>query len=272
MYFDAHNHLQDDRLRPFAGAILAGLAAHGIERVVVNGSCESDWSAVMALAREHPCIIPSLGYHPWYVAEATEQWEQTLCGLLDEMPLGIGEIGLDRWIENPDLERQERIFRAQLQIASERNLPASIHCLKAWGWLLEVLRSSPLPASGFLLHSYGGPQELVSPLVKLGAYFSFPGAFLATTKARKHEAFRAVPAERLLIETDAPDQCLPKEFERYPLIAAEGTERLNHPWNLEAVYEGAAAILNLPLSELMAQTSANAARLFGKLYRPLSAE
>ena len=105
----------------------------------------------------------------------------------------------------------------QLRLAAERNLPLSIHCLQAWGPLLDILRAEPRPACGFLLHSYGGAAELVAPLAELGAYFSLPGYFALERKTRQREAFRQVPADRLLIETDAPDQSLPPERVQYPL-------------------------------------------------------
>lgn len=267
MYFDAHNHLQDERLSAELDEIIAGFPANGIERAVVNGSCEADWEAVRVLAEREPRIIPSFGYHPWYVTEATPGWRTALLAMLDAIPSGVGEIGLDRWIADPDVELQEEIFRAQLRIAAERNLPASIHCLKAWGRMLEVLRSEQLPAVGFLLHSYGGPAEMVPAFAELGAYFSFPGAFLDSRKEKKHAAFRCVPRERLLIETDAPDQCLPEQLDRFQLPPAPDGRRLNHPWNLQAVYEGAASILGWSVEDLEQQAIVNASRLFGRLYR-----
>src|SRR5206468_3835534 len=119
------------------------------------------------------------------------------------------EIGLDRWIENYDLPLQEEMFVWQLRLAAERNLPVSIHCLQAWGKLLELLQKEPRPACGFVLHSYGGPREMIPPLMKLGAYFSLPGYFAHERKQKQRETFQAVPLDRLLIETDAPDQMLP---------------------------------------------------------------
>src|ERR1019366_5990338 len=126
-----------------------------------------------------------------------------------------------------------------LQIAAARNLPVSIHCLQAWGRLHELLRDHPRPARGFVLHSFGGPAEMIPAFAKLGAYFSFPGYFLHERKPRQRETFRQVPPDRLLIETDAPDQPLPDEKVLHPLVAADGRP-LNHPANLVAVYAGLA--------------------------------
>jgi len=259
--YDAHNHLQDQRLKPHLAAIMSAVRAEPIARMVVNGSCEEDWPDVLALAREFPQVLPSFGYHPWYERERTPQWQAELARFLDAVPSAVGEIGLDRWIKDHDLPRQEEMFVWQLRLAAERGLPVSIHCLQAWGPLLDILRREPRPPGGFLLHSYGGAPELIPGLVKLGAYFSLPGYFAHPRKARQRETFRRVPLERLLIETDAPDQILPVESNRFPLLDAEG-KPLNHPANVRAVYEFAAELLDLPLEKLAAQVESNFLRLF----------
>jgi pantoate--beta-alanine ligase len=74
--YDAHNHLQDQRLKPHLPAIMSAVRAEPIARMVVNGSCEEDWPDVLALARQFPQVLPSFGYHPWYVKERTPQWAQ----------------------------------------------------------------------------------------------------------------------------------------------------------------------------------------------------
>src|SRR5690606_11232155 len=118
-------------------------------------------------------------------------------------------------IENPDLPAQEEVFVRQLELAAERNVPATIHCLKAWGRLNEILRAEKRPACGFLLHSYGGPAEMVRGFAGLGAFFSISGHFANERKSRQRETFRSVPLDRLLIETDAPDMPLPGELDRF---------------------------------------------------------
>ncbi|HAV64332.1 MAG TPA: TatD family deoxyribonuclease [Verrucomicrobiales bacterium] len=264
-FYDAHNHLQDERLLAQLDDVLAACASEGVRRMVVNGSCEEDWPRVLELARRHPVVLPAFGYHPWYVRERTSGWLDLLRTFLDAMPSAVGEIGLDRWIENPDLEGQEEMFRAQLRLAAGRNLPATIHCLKAWGWLDQILREEPLPARGFLLHSYGGPAEMVDGFVKLGAYFSLSGYFAHERKARQREVFGRVPPERLLIETDAPEMWPPDGWNRHPMTDSETGEPMNHPANLGAVYDFAAGLLGISREMLAEQVEQNFQRLFGGL-------
>lgn len=283
MFFDAHNHLQDDRFAGRHGEILAECHTAGVSRMVVNGSCEADWPQVARLASEFPgVVVPSFGCHPWYLDELTSDWKPALERWLDKTPgTVIGEIGIDRWmLDNPDhwranlgkangtavLERepsplwfQEEVFISQLNLAVERDVPVSIHCLGAFGRLLELLQLHWRSGRGFLLHSYGGSAEMVPAFAKLGGHFGFPGAYLAPRKLKHRETFRAVPRSRLLVETDAPDQPLPEPD--FPFIDSTGRP-WNHPANAAAVYRGLAEFLEDNPAALAADVGANFERLF----------
>jgi len=262
--YDAHNHLQDDRFGGRQKELLAACAQAGVARMVVNGACEGDWPQVLALARANPIVLPSFGYHPWYLHERTADWQKNLETFLDEIPGAVGEIGLDRWKPDLSYEHQEEIFLAQLRLAAGRDRPASIHCLQAWGRLHDLLREHPRPKRGLVLHSFGGPAEMIPAFARLGAYFSFPGYFLHERKFRQRETFKQVPPERLLIETDAPDQMLPGGKNRFPLAGAGG-KPLNHPANLAVVYEGLAEFLGETAGSLAVRVEENFQRVFGGL-------
>jgi TatD DNase family protein len=261
-FYDAHNHLQDDRFGGRQAELLAACEKAGVARMVVNGACESDWPQVVALARQSQVVLPSFGYHPWYLQERTPDWLLNLKKFLNEAPGAVGEIGLDRWKPDLSYEHQEEVFLAQLGLAAERNLPVSIHCLQAWGRLHELLRDHPRPARGLVLHSFGGPPEMIPAFAKLGAYFSFPGYFLHERKLRQRETFKQVPRDRSLIETDAPDQLLPEDRNHFPLTGADG-KPLNHPANLPAVYFGLAEFLGEKVESLAACVEENFLRVFG---------
>lgn len=263
--YDAHNHLQDERFAGLQEQLLAACRTEGVLAMVVNGSSSEDWEAVAELSRRHPDQIrPAFGVHPWYVEEQPADWETRLLTFLDHFPgASIGESGLDRWRRRVDFGRQLEFFRRHLVLAAAYDRPLSIHCLQAWGALYDALRTGPRPRRGFLLHSFGGPREMIEPLARLGARFSLPGYFARPDKERQRENFRHVPLDRLLIETDAPYQCLPPDRVAYPLPPAEGGRPLNHPANLGAVYRFAAELLGLPLEELTVQVEANFQALFG---------
>jgi TatD DNase family protein len=254
--FDAHNHLQATELAPWRDAFLASGAVAGM---VVNGTSEADWAAVAELAAAHAGIRASYGVHPWRVDEVSAEWRERLSARLDGGGV-VGEIGLDRWKTDRNFDRQLEIFRWQLGEAARRGLPVTIHCLRAWGALNEVLHEATAPP--FLLHAYGGPVEMVRGFVERGGYFSFSGSFLAANRERKREAFLAVPLDRLLVETDAPDMPLPEELDQFAARSATG-ERVNHPGNLGAVYAGLAELRGMPVAELAGPVAGNYARLFG---------
>ncbi|MBA3850040.1 MAG: TatD family deoxyribonuclease [Opitutus sp.] len=277
--YDAHNHLQDDWLAPHRARIEADLRAIGLRSAVANGTSEADWPAVAGLAARLPWVLPSYGLHPWDAGNRAEGWFDRLKARLAAEPdAAVGEIGLDRWIldsAKPDdprlaglrrapLEEQGEVFIKQLSLAAAESRPATIHCLQAFGALEGLLRHVNTPARGFLLHAYGGPREMVARFAEQGAYFSFNGAFLGERHAARREAFRAVPADRLLVETDAPAMPLPAPHARFPLPPAPDGSPVNHPANLAAAYAGLAELRGVDPDNLTAQVEQNFHRLFGK--------
>ena len=276
--FDAHNHLHDAWLTPDRARIFADLAVIGVQRTVVNGTSESDWPDVATLAREESIVLPSFGLHPWDVGNRTSDWQKNLLAQLDANPgAAIGEIGLDRWIldrARPDdarltglrrapIEEQLEVFQWQLAVAAKRNLPASIHCLDAFGVMNDTLRSAARPSRGFLLHAYSGPAEMVPGFAQLGAYFSFNGGFLDPRKKRMHAVYAAIPVDRLLVETDAPAMRLPANLEEFPPISVPDGSLANHPGNLAIAYTGLAEWRGMTVESLASQVAENFSRLFG---------
>ncbi|MDB6077980.1 MAG: TatD-related deoxyribonuclease [Akkermansiaceae bacterium] len=255
--FDSHNHLH--RL-PDPLGVIGRMREVGITGCVVNGTCEGDWGEVAGLAEERADFVrPAFGVHPWQAAGVNAGWMMDLEGWRDAFPAGsIGECGLDGWVRGPSLEVQRAVCLPQLALARERELPGTVHALKAWEPLFAALKEEPPPERGFLLHSFGGSEDLVKRLADLGAWFSFSGYFLQTRKAKVLEAYRAVPRERLLVETDAPDMLPPEEF-RIEVLP----EKVNHPANLVRIVAGLAEALGMEAGELGQLTEANARRFFG---------
>ena len=263
-FYDAHNHLQDDRFAGGQDGLLREAAQAGVVRMVVNGSGVDDWPAVAALAARSALVQASYGVHPWYHHQQPPGWREDLVArLVGDPAAAVGEIGLDRWKGDLPYEGQEEVFLDQWSMARAFNRPASIHCLKAWGRLLDLLREHPGPACGFVLHSYGGPAEMVAELAGLGAYFSFPGYFAHARKEKQRATFLLVPPDRLLVETDAPDQLLPDERNRFPRQDAAGRP-INHPANLPAVYAALAETRGISIETLASQVERNFLSLFGK--------
>lgn len=255
---DCHLHLQDAVFSKSLPEIIATIRSLGITRLVVNGCHPGDWAEVERLALLYPEVMPSFGLHPWWTDEAATRHLVELERYLQRNPnAGIGEIGLDGVRQGKGFDVQRSLFRAQLDIAVALDRPISIHCVKAWGSLLDCLADIPSPRA-FLLHSYSGSKEMSKEFLKTGAYFSISGAFFRTGWERKLAVFDSIPNDRLLIETDAPNMALPQEIQRFALAESDG----NHPGNLVGIYEQVASNRGLSLEALTALIRTNFSRCF----------
>lgn len=255
---DAHQHLQDARFGRYRDEVVQAMRQVGVMSAIVNGTSQSDWPEVELLCQQHPhFLIPTFGLHPWHVAQRSSDWFVQLTNLLVKHPhSSVGECGLDRWKKEIDFSEQTDVFRQQLELAKELDRPITIHCLKAWDALMITLkRFAPLPP--FLLHSYSGPVDLIPALTRLGAHFSFSGYFLHERKAQARMAFAAVPRDRLLIESDAPDMAPPREMQgnfHHP--------DFHHPADLPITLRALAALRGIAIEECASLCSENARRLF----------
>lgn len=257
--FDTHCHLQDERLGADLAGVLTRAAAAGVGRVLCCGTSEADWQRVVELGVGLAGVGMAFGLHPWYVGSRTEGWLARLGSLLEAYPgAPVGEIGLDRALERFDAADQERVFRAQLDLADELGRAVSVHCRRAWDVLVGVLRERGGMRGGFAIHSYSGSAELVPVLAGYGAYFSFSGSLTYSGRKKGHQAACAVPLDRLLIETDAPDLA--------PYVAGvsgRGGARVNEPANLVRVLGKLAELRGESETALAAQLWENSERLFG---------
>jgi len=259
--YDGHNHLQDASLLPHITTVLADCKASGVQRMVVNGTCEKDWPLVAELAQQHPCVLAAFGLHPWKIKERTSKWNSTLEQYLKKTPGVVGEIGLDRWVEDFDIDDQIAVFETQWQMAVDLDLPVTVHCLKAWGILHEKLRAYRRARKGFLLHSYNGSAELIQPLADLGGYFSISGYFAQEKKKKHRDVLQHIPLDRLLLETDAPNMLPPKHLNSYPI----DEYKTNHPANIKSVYAFCAQLFGVTDDQLKERVAKNFKTFFGSL-------
>lgn len=295
--FDAHCHLQDERFDACRDAVLAAALAAGVTGVCCCGSAPDDWQAVGRLSAEcgtrnaepkvmlpsgaqtpHSAfrILPAFGVHPWYVRDLPSGWPAQLEDLLARHPAApIGEIGLDGLRADPPRALQRQVLQAQLELAARLQRPVVLHGARAWGELLAALRPFAPRLPGFVAHAFGGSLEILREIVKLGGSVSFAGSVCNPAATRVRAAAVAAPAERLLIETDAPD-LLPEvrgsavhgsmagdSARRVPHSALAIPAELNHPANLPQVAQTVAELRGVAWEALAAMTEANARRVYG---------
>jgi len=258
MITDSHAHLQDERLAP-VGAAIARARAAGVGRIVCCGTSEADWPRVSAIAAEFPDLVrPAFGLHPWFVRERSPQWRGCLERLLDGHPNAVvGEIGLDRAVEDRDDAAQEEALLFQLRLARARAQPVSIHGRQSWTRLLELLSAEGPHPAGAVLHAFSGPPDLMPAFAALNCYFSFAGSATRSKNRRAHRALAAAPPGRVLLETDAPD--LPMEGLPAP---ADGARPVSEPAHLPLIARALAARRGIAADLLLRQCEENAARVF----------
>lgn len=248
---DCHNHLLGWPAAEL-GRVVARMADAGVVRWVANATREAEWAAAGDMAAVWPDrALAAVGIHPWHAGEAEPGWEERLCGWLERHPAAtVGECGLDGSVA-VDPAVQRRVLRAQLRLARALARVVTIHCVRAWGWLLEDLAEEP-PPPRFLLHGYRGSLETARQLARMGAWFSFHGSFLEPRCGKVLEVFRRLPADRIVLESDAPPQ--PPE---HGWLGSPGD-----PARLPDVGAGLAAALGMTADDLARQIEDNATRLW----------
>ena len=301
--FDAHCHLADARLAHCdLRALVREACDAGVRHLVVNGTCEGDWTAVATLAASAPgVVVPAFGLHPWRVSAASPHWAEALQTVLERHPhAALGECGLHHGAGcEATPQQQAAALATQLSLAVKLQRPVTLHCVRAQGAMHDALVAAA-PAAGFsdcglLLHGYSGSAEMVPRFAALGAHFSFSAALGGMAPARATALVRAIPDDRLVLETDAPDglprgsaalqlQHAPSPPQRLafgvpPCRCEEGEESaatatqalreappLNHPASLRTVLHLVARLRGIEEDALAALAWRNSQRLFQRCF------
>jgi len=209
-WIDTHAHIDTPRFGDDSMRREAALRARevGITAIVIPGIEPSTWSSLLAVAarlREEitgVCFHTALGVHPQALPDLDPACDADACAELEQRVastelIAIGECGLDFGPLGEGASRARQLSR-------RTGLPLLLHCLRAHAVLLERLAAAPTPAS--ILHAWSGSAELVGQFCKLGHCVSFAGSITLPNARRPQEAARATPRDRLLLETDSPDQ------------------------------------------------------------------
>ncbi|MBF0484163.1 MAG: TatD family hydrolase [Candidatus Omnitrophica bacterium] len=215
MLQDVHIHLQELKTETELTELLYQAEQSNIQRLFCNGIKPNDWERVLNIAQNNKNIVPFFGVHPWNVDNLDKNWFSELKRYLMSMPSGIGEIGLDKTQNAGDFETQKFVFKKQIELAIELNRPFIIHCVRAWGNLLDALKPYDLENHPFIIHCFLGPIEVADKLIKSGAYLSASLKLLSDKNQHSiNEVFEKIPVEKILAETDYP--YVPRSLETAP--------------------------------------------------------
>lgn len=245
---DAHIHLADKRFATDRARMIERAESAGVTAFFCVAARPAEFAAVENLVKK-PEIVPFAGTHPWY---ANEYDPAALTDFLSRRPdAGVGEIGLDAVRGTPE---QTDVFKDQLRIAALFKRPCVIHNVKSFDAIAAVLKQSPALPPALLFHGFSGTTRQADFLMQFNAFFSFSGTVLFENRGKARAVLAALPAGRILAETDAPDGTPPEEFR------ANADEKRNVAENLPLIIRAFAAIRKTDFSTFDAALDANARR------------
>ncbi len=201
--FDTHAHYDDQRFEGDRDQVLGGLREAGVERVLNPGADLASSEQAVRLAQQYDFLYAGVGVHPHSAAEYDDAQEKRLAELLAQPKVrALGEIGLDYHYDFSPREQQKACFERQLALAKALDVPVIIHEREACQDCLEILKASGVEKG--VVHCFSGSLETAKILVEMGFYLSFTGVITCKNSRRAPEVVRWVPADRIMIETDAP--------------------------------------------------------------------
>jgi TatD DNase family protein len=273
MLIDSHCHLDDyENL----DEVIAKARAAGVERMLAIGigNGPHEMHVAVDIARKHPEVWASVGMHPQEAHQATDENLKLLATLAeDERVVAVGEIGLDYYhADNPDVATQQAAFVAQMKVAAAARKPITIHCRTselatpaakaryeahgnpnaAWDDLLALIAKhwTPTGLPG-IMHCFSGNEAQAEASLAAGFYLSFAGNLTYPKSTTIQAVARVAPADRILVETDAPF------LTPIPLRGQS-----NEPANTALTAKFLAELRGVTLEAIAAQTTSNFHALF----------
>jgi TatD DNase family protein len=250
-FIDSHSHLADAAFDEDRDAVIERAIAAGASLVVCIGASIEDGARARELAARYPLLRWTAGLHPQDAAtfDAAAQLP-ALEALLDAGACAVGECGLDFHYENAPKAKQHESFEAQLSIAAERSLPVIVHTREAEADTVVMIDRAAREGVIGVLHCYTGSLGLAERALGYGWYVSFSG-IITFRNWTNLELLRAIPEDRLLVESDAPYLApVPRRGKR------------NEPALVVHTIEKLAAVRDVSPEHLSERTGANASRLF----------
>jgi TatD DNase family protein len=205
---DSHCHLDNEDFTADREAVIQRALDAGVEQMVAVGSGDGppDLEVGVRLADQHACILATVGVHPHDASKATADTYLRLAGLLKHPKvIAMGEIGLDYHYDHSPRDVQRAVFVEQIRVATDARKPIVIHTREAWPDTFELLEKHWKPAGiAGVMHCFSGTPEEAQRSLDLGFYLSFGGIVTFPKALDIQASARLTPADRLLIETDAP--------------------------------------------------------------------
>ena len=252
MLYDTHAHFDSEEFAEDRDELLEKVHSEGVDLINNIGADMESSRDSIKLAEKYDFVYATVGVHPSEVGGMTEEDIDELREMTkNENVVAIGEIGLDyHYMDGTSEEDQRYWFRRQLELAKELDMPVVIHDRESKGQCIEILKEMDIHNG--VMHCFSGSAETAKILLDMGFFISFTGVVTFKNAKKAVEAVKAIPMDRLFIETDAP------------YMAPEpvrGTR--NHSGNVIRVAEKFAEIKGMDVEEVKRITTENAKRFFG---------
>ncbi|MEZ7973741.1 MAG: TatD family hydrolase [SAR324 cluster bacterium] len=249
-FIDTHCHL--DKLDSTPEEAVNEAKDAGVKRMLTISVDEPSLDFVSNAVQQFPEVYGSVGFHPHDASAMSDSLENKIRQLAqdEDKVIAIGEIGLDYHYLYCPVEVQQRVFRQQLMLAEELNLPVVMHSREAEADTLNILKEIPVKSLG-VAHSFTSSFEMARTLVEMGWYLGINGIVTFKNTEDLREVVRWLPLEKMLLETDSPF-LTPVPFRGKP----------NKPAHIPVIATFISELRDISLQELAEQTNENAQRLF----------
>lgn len=248
MLIDTHCHLHNTDYEDGVEVIIEQAHGAGVQQMITIGTSAADSRLAVEFAANHPSVFATIGVHPSYLSEDS--------AFLDEFDLtnpkivAVGEIGLDYHYPDTDKPAQAKLLRQQIQFALAHDLPIVFHVRDAFADFWRLTDEFPIKKA--LLHSFSDNLANIEQALGRDWLVGVNGIATFTKNPAQIAAFKAIPLDHLVVETDAP------------YLSPQGKRgRINQPAYVRDVAEFLADFYQLEFEELAGQTTANAQAFFG---------
>ncbi len=212
MWIDTHCHLDAPEFANSLDVVIKRAADKDVKAILLPAVKAADFASVKALTHQYsqkiPGLVYTLGIHPLYTNQAQEDdipvlENHIIDSLSDPRFVGVGEIGLDYFVEELDPHRQEFFFNAQLDLAQKYQLPVIMHVRRSQDAILKALRRRNIPSG--IAHAFNGSFQQVEQFIELGFKLGFGGAATYERALQIRRLLKELSLDSIVTETDAPD-------------------------------------------------------------------
>ncbi|MFN4117226.1 TatD family hydrolase [Acidovorax sp.] len=266
-WIDTHCHLDAPEFDADRDAVRQTATAQGVVHCVIPAVERSNWDTVRSLAHQYGDSY-ALGIHPLFTGRADDADLHRLAQALeqhraDPRLVAVGEIGLDYFVPGLDAARQERFYRAQLQMARRFDLPVILHVRRSADKLLKGLRE--VPVQGGIAHAFNGSQQQAQRFIDMGFKLGFGGAMTYERAQQLRRLAAELPLDALVLETDAPDIPPHWLYTTAAQRAAGQPQGRNVPGELPRIASEVVQLRQMPLPQLAEAAYTNALRALPRL-------